>query len=129
MGNLTTAATTMDAIVQNNTKAVTNAATAFQGIALTSGTTSTPAPGDAGTFCADVSGNMATSVNGDGLRVRQRFATTVRLPGYAGGSADTAAVNAFLATNDPALGDTISCTTQSPGGFAGGVACTSPTLP
>jgi hypothetical protein len=134
MGNLTTAATTVDATVQNNTISVTPAATALQGIFVNSGTTSANAPTgrpeDAGTFCADISGNVASSVNADGLRVRQRFGTTVRLPGYGGGAADTAAVNAFLATKNPSLGDTISSTTQSPGSFAGGAAaCAAPTLP
>jgi hypothetical protein len=135
MGNLTTGSTTMDAIVQNNNIAVTNAATANAGILLTSGTTTTPL--DAGTFCADVSGNTAVSVNADGLRVRQRKGTTVRLPGYSGGTGpgDTTAVDAFLATNNPLLGDTINSTadfnppTSTGGGFVGGAACSSPTLP
>jgi hypothetical protein len=78
---------------------------ACQGIFLQAGTTSTPSPGDAGTFCAQVggtgAGNVASSVNGDGPRHRQRFATTVQLPGYGGGASDTSAVNAFLAANNP----------------------------
>jgi hypothetical protein len=90
-------------------------------------------PEDAGTFCAQIGGSgagkVASSVNVDGLRVRQRFGTTVRLPGYGGGATDTAAVNSFLAANNPALGDTISSSTQAPGSFAGGAACSAPTLP
>jgi hypothetical protein len=132
MGNLTTAATSMDAIVQNNNIAVTTTATALQGIFFNSGTTSADPPSgrpeDAGTFCADVSGNVASSVNADGLRLRQRFGTTVQLPGYAGGAADTSAVNTYLGNRNASLGDTISSTTQSPGGFAN-ANCDAPTLP
>jgi len=85
-------------------------------------------PGDAGTFCADVSGNVASSVNADGLRLGQRFATTVQLPGYAGGATDTAAVNSYLGARNASLGDTISSTTQSPGSFANATS-DAPTLP
>jgi hypothetical protein len=52
----------------------------------------------------------------------------VQLPGYAGGAADTTAVNTYLGNRNPSLGDTISSTTQSPGGFAN-ANCDAPTLP
>jgi hypothetical protein len=116
---ISTAATTVDVTIQSNNIAVT-AATAFDGIHVRSGTQS----GDQGTVCAQIggagAGNVSSSTAGDGLFVWQRFTTTVRLPGFPGGSAAT-----FLQGNNPALGDTTTAT----GTFTGGAACATPSLP
>ena len=55
-------------------------------------------------MCLDLggAGSLQNSITGSGkngsndFRVRQRFLTTVRLPGYGGGNQDTAAVVTFL---------------------------------
>ena len=72
---------------------------------------------------------MANSIAGSGanggtdFRVRQRFGTTVRLPGYGGGATDTAAVVAFIQGRNTGA-ETGSATVQAPGaGFVGGAAC------
>jgi hypothetical protein len=109
---------------------------ALQGILVTSGATSGPPPDD-GTVCADIggAGALANTVDGpdfggDLIRVRQRFSTFVRLPGYAGGATDTTAVANYLigrnTITDEAPNAKASATTQAPGSFItpGGGACT-----
>ncbi len=75
---------------------------------------------------------MANSLVGSGanggtdFRVRQRFSSTVRLPGYAGAATDTAAVVTFIQGRNTGA-ETGSATVQAPGpGFLGGAACASP---
>ncbi|HSK63419.1 MAG TPA: hypothetical protein VK893_06255, partial [Pyrinomonadaceae bacterium] len=89
------------------------------------------AGGDAGFLCIDIggAGALANTLGGSGangsedFRVRQRFSTTVRLPGYAGGNTDTAAVVAFIQGRNTGA-ETGSATVQAPGGgFVGGAAC------
>jgi hypothetical protein len=102
---------------------------ASNGILLNSGT----ATNDNGTTCADIGGSGANTLGGSGaggaddFRVRQRFATTVRLPGYGGTSTNTAAVVSFIQGQNTGS-ETGSATVQAPGGgFVGGAACaTSP---
>lgn len=62
----------------------------------------------------------------DDFRMRQRFNSTIRLPGYGGGVTDTAAVVAFVNGNN--ISTTGSATVNSPpgGGFVGGAACPTP---
>ena len=66
------------------------------------------------------------------IRLRQRFNTTIRLPGYAGANSDTTAVNNFVATNNdptgPTLAPTVSSVVNTPpgGGYVGGAACSTP---
>jgi hypothetical protein len=93
-------------------------------------------PSGAGSFlCADLGGAGAlantithslggTLVGGD-IRVRQRFAANVRLPGYTGGATDTTAVAAYL----DARNNEVSPSTASflDGSFVGGAACNQPT--
>ena len=92
--------------------------------------------GDDDTLCVDIggAGALANSLVGSGanggtdFRVRQRFSTTVRLPGYVGGATDTAAVVAFIQGRNTGA-ETGSATVQAPGpGFLGGGACASPAL-
>src|SRR5262245_10357321 len=70
----------------------------------------------------------AGSTFGD-FRLRQRQSTTVRLPGYAGGATDVAAVVAFGQLNNNLGGSPIgAASVNSPpgGGFIGGAACPVP---
>ncbi len=74
-------------------------------------------PGD------DGAGNLS---GGDDVRLRQRQSTAVRLPGYSGAATDGAAVQAFVAANNPSGGPTVATSISSPpgGGFAGtGTTC------
>ena len=62
-------------------------------------------------------------------QLRQRFATTIRLPGYSGANNDSAAVNTFVANNNTSPGvPTVSSAFNVPGGggYVGGAACTAP---
>ncbi len=86
---------------------------------------------DGGFTCAAITGNSlaGSAVAGlDDFRLRQRFNTTVRLPGYGGAAGDTAAVVAFVQGNNPGA-ETGSATVDFPatgGGFVGGAACPTP---
>jgi hypothetical protein len=74
-------------------------------------------------------GNMVGGAfkTGD-IRLRQRFLTTFRLPGYGGGQADTAAVVAFVQNNNTGVetGSAIANFPAGGSGFVGGAACAQP---
>jgi hypothetical protein len=98
---------------------------ALNGIQVNAGSTSTPA-NDKGTICADISGNTVASTSTH-IRLRQRFATTIALPGYGGQNNDNAAVQNYLAGRNNA--STYSAVNSVPtgGGFVnGGSGCTQP---
>ena len=96
------------------------------------------ATGDSGTMCLDLggAGSLANSIAGAGangssdFRVRQRFNTTVRLPGYLGTNQDTAAVVAFLQPRNNGNGTPSGQATVpvpfTGSGFVGGAGCTAP---
>jgi hypothetical protein len=99
---------------------------AINGIRVDAGATA----GDSGTLCAAVTGNTAAG-SGPGadtdIRLRQRFNTTIRLPGYGGANNDTTAVNSFVAGNN--AGTDVSSVHNvggGGGGFVGGAACPTP---
>ncbi len=135
--NVTTPGTngTMDATITNNT--VTEHATTAStqpGAFLNSGNTSGPPP-SANAVCYDLRNNTlggAGTNNGlgsDDFRVRQRFSTTVRLPGASAANlASTATILAFLQAQNTGV-ETGSVTNQAPGSFVGGAACASPNVP
>ncbi len=77
------------------------------------------------TFTHSLGGN---TIGGD-IRLRQRNDGTVRLPGYAGGATDTAAVAAYLEGRNTLVNRPPATATAESTGFAGGAACTQPTLP
>jgi hypothetical protein len=105
------------------------------GIRVNNGTAS----GDSFQTCAQIGGSAAALKNtltNSGItgsdsdyRVRQRFSTSVRLPGYSGTNTDTAAVVAFIDGNNtitaPAPGGTATVDALG-GGFVGGAACPLP---
>ncbi|HEX8362471.1 MAG TPA: Ig-like domain-containing protein [Longimicrobium sp.] len=85
---------------------------------------------DAHQVCADVRGNALAGSSAAGateFRLRQRFLTTVRIPGYVGANNDNAAVAAFVqANNGGATGAAANTVSTGGGGFVGGAGCTQP---
>jgi hypothetical protein len=114
----------MNATVTGNT--VKNpGAFAVNGIHASAGAT----VGDTGTMCIHINGNDVSGSSANGgteIRARQRFGTTVRLPGYGGANNDTTAVNTFISGQNS--GATTSSVVNVPGGggFIGGAACPTP---
>lgn len=99
------------------------------GIHLNAGTSA----GDAHPVCLDLSGNTLTGsgsggASGTDVRLRQRFLTTVRLPGYAGANDDNAAVVAFVQASNAGSPTGLAQNTVATGGggFVGGAACPQP---
>ena len=99
----------------------------MNGIQLNGGTV----PGDTYSICTSIggAGALANSVTGSGLnggtdiRVRQRQATTVRLPGYGGANNDNTAVQTFLSGINGGATSLAGNTVPTGGGFIGGAAC------
>jgi hypothetical protein len=135
-------APTINATITGNT--ISNPATAaLNGILVNAGASSTGNGGgpDAGTICAGIggAGALANAITGAGtngaadptatdFRLRQRFNTTVKLPGYLGTAGDTTAVVTYVKTNN-GVTPTGSATVNFPaggGGFVGGSACPTP---
>ncbi len=98
---------------------------AGNGIHLNAGTVDSPL--DQHQFCVQLSGNSMTGsglLGGTDFRLRQRQQTTVRLPGYAGGNTNTAAVVAFVQGNNGGTPTGSAAVNVPPGGgFVGGAAC------
>jgi hypothetical protein len=120
---------TLNATVTGNT--VANPGTfALNGIRLDAGATAGP-PADSGLTCLALTGNSVANSGllTDDIRLRQRFSTTIRLPGYAGANNDTAAVNAFVQANNGGVGTAVSSAHNVGGGgfgFVGGAPCIVP---
>jgi hypothetical protein len=111
---------TIDATIENNTVA-TSGALALAAITL-SGATNTS---DTIDFCVDIENNNASSTVADGIRVRHRQNSTVRMPGYIGTQYDTAAVISYIDGRNPATTDTITATSSGTGtGFTNGTCAT-----
>jgi hypothetical protein len=124
---------TLNATITGNT--IANPGTfAINGIHFQAGATAS----DNGLLCAVVTGNNATgaghpAVPDADIRLRQRFSTTIRLPGYAGASSDTTAVNSFVSGNNDPAGATPAPLVTSVhnvggggSGFVGGAVCPTP---
>jgi hypothetical protein len=107
------------------------------GIYLNGGTVS----GDTYAICAQIGGvgALANSISTSGkdnpappdndFRLRQRQATTVRLPGYGGANNDNTAAQNFIIANNSGDGAPVglaSNTVPTGGGFVGGGACAAP---
>lgn len=83
------------------------------------------------TNCIDVRANVVAGSGGagDDIRMRQRFASTVRLPGYAGAGTDVNAVASFLEGANGLPANAVSAEIEG-GAYAGGPAgCSPPILP
>lgn len=122
----------LNATISGNT--VSNPGTGglpMNGVHLNGGTV----PGDTYQICTDVGGAGALANNlvgsgangGTDFRLRQRQATTVRLPGYGGANNNDAAVVAFVqGRNTGGPSGLASNTVPTGGGFVGGAACPLP---
>jgi hypothetical protein len=97
---------------------------------------------DAGILCLEEANNNGNSVQGMGFatgndfNVSQRFATTMRLRGYTGGSTNTGAVQTYLQTTESNMAVNnvwLILANSSPGGgivnTPGGAQCTQPSVP
>ncbi len=126
-------------VTNNTVNTPGNVNTNFNGFHLNHGITSsgTP-PGDNFTSCLHISGNAltgsgagASSPNNQEFRLRQRIATTVRLPGYGGANNNDGTVVSFIrGQNTVTAGNgAASNTVPTGGGFIGGAACTQPSIP
>jgi len=102
--------------------------------------------GDNLNMCANIGGAGAlanvfthslggTPLPAGDIRVRQRFVTTVTLPGYGGSNSDNAAVVAYLAGRNTLVNSPTATATNEvgitpgAGGFVGGAACAQPIFP
>jgi uncharacterized repeat protein (TIGR01451 family) len=124
----------VNATVTNNSATVTDV-NSFDAFNLVAGSVST----DRGVMCLDLANNKGAASVGNDFTVRQRFITTMQLPGYTGANTNNAAVQTFLDVtnaNDP-LGPAndwfISNQISSGGGgfvnSPGGAACAQPSAP
>lgn len=112
--------------ILNNTVAQPDAF-GLNGLQLNIGATAT----DANFACADIRNNTLAGSGptvADDFRLRQRFNTTIKLPGYGGPANDTAAVVAFVQGNNFGPPDGGASGSGSGGGFIGGIPCVLPLL-
>ncbi|HEX8723304.1 MAG TPA: hypothetical protein VF736_21985 [Pyrinomonadaceae bacterium] len=144
-GNISAGGTTgtvgdINATVTNNTVSTANDAGSTQnGIHANLGTNASPSP-DTTFMCVNIQNNNAPNssddlsivtpgtLNGNDYLVRQRQATTMRLPGYGGSTTDTAAVETYIkGRNVNGASSTVAVATPSGGGgYVGGAACVQP---
>ena len=121
----------LNATVTGNTIAQPSSTSFFQnGFHLNAGVSSV-APSDAHNVCLTLSGNTMAGSGANGgtdFRLRQRFLTTVKLPGYAGANNDNAAVVAFVQANNPGAetGNAANTVSTGGGGYVGGAPCATP---
>lgn len=115
----------LNVTITGNTINATDALS-LNGIQVNGGSTSVGG-NDKGTICADISGNNVTSTSTN-IRLRQRFATTIRLPGYGGSNTDNTAVQNYLASRNTASTYSATNTVPTGGGFVGGASCTQSSL-
>jgi hypothetical protein len=103
------------------------------GIFMQSGAVDPPA--DSSPVCTDIGGSTAALRNSvtapfagtNAIRVRQRFATDMRIPGYPGAANDATAVATYIAGRNTIVSGAVTAATQAPGSLHGGAACTQPT--
>jgi methionine-rich copper-binding protein CopC len=132
---------TLHLTVQNNSFTHSDGTNSRQSVFVETGATSTNVFGqvDHHFVCLDLGSGGANTLQvsaenpPDGaFRVRQRFESTLRLPGYAGANNDNAAAIAFLSGLNGAVAGTATndrTTFPAGGGFVGGAACNAPVLP
>jgi hypothetical protein len=120
----------IDATVTGNSVKNPDPTLGLNGIRFDAGATAGP-PVDDGVICAAVTGNDATGTGVAGaadIRLRQRFATTIRVPGYSGANSDDVAVETFVRANNTGtpVVDATNNVAGGGGGFTGGAACPLP---
>jgi hypothetical protein len=124
---------TLNATVRSND--IANPGTSafpMNGVMLNAGTNT----GDAHQVCLDLggAGSLANAITGSGafggtdFRLRQRFLTTVKLPGYAGTSSNNAAVVTFEQGRNGGAptGSAANTVSTGGGGFVGAASCPQP---
>ena len=121
---------TLNLTVTGNAVSELVSASSREGFFLNAGSTSTNVFGgvDSHSVCLALTGNSLVhgpSATTD-VRLRQRFGTTVRLPGYAGANTDVAAVQAFVSGNNSGASVLANVAVPPGGGFVGGAACPQP---
>jgi hypothetical protein len=88
--------------------------------------------GGAGTLRNTLTHSLGGTMAAGDIRIRQRFVTTVTLPGYAGANNNDAAVVAYLAGRNTLVNSPTATATNEvgitagAGGFVGGAACAQP---
>lgn len=126
---------TLNLTVTGNTVSELVSASSREGFFLNAGAFSPNVFGtaDSHNVCLDLggAGGLANSLtHGPAVvadyRLRQRFATTVRLPAYAGANNDTGAVVAFVSARNGGATGTAQATVPPGGGYVGGAACPQP---
>jgi hypothetical protein len=121
---------TLNLTVTGNTVAELVNPSSREGFFLNAGAFSSNVFGatDSHTVCLALSGNTFTQGPSAiaAIRLRQRFATTVRLPGYAGANTDVAAVQLFVSANNGGASANAQATVPPGGGYVGGAACPQP---
>jgi hypothetical protein len=126
---------TLNLTVTGNTVAELVEPSSREGFFLNAGTSDPNSLGaaDSHTVCLSLGGagslaNVLThgpSASAD-YRLDQRFATTVRLPGYEEASNDTGAVAAFVSARNGSASGSVQATVPPGGGYVDGAACPQP---
>lgn len=114
---------TINTTINSNSINTASTTSPFNGLLVQAGAAS----GDGGIICANITNNILlnsgnnSSASSTDFRLRQRFNTTINLPGYVGGNTNTAAVVSFVQSQ----GNTGSgSATVDTNGFTGaGTAC------
>ncbi len=120
-----------NATVTGNT-VVLSATNPNNGIFMQSGAVDPPA--DSSPVCTDIGGSTAAlrnsvtapNVASNAIRVRQRFSTDMRIPGYPGPANDSGQVATYIAGRNTVVSGPVTAATQAPGSLHGGAACTQP---
>ncbi len=119
-------ASTLNATILNNTIAQPDVF-GLNGLQVNLGA----AAADANFACLDIRNNTLAGsgpLAGDDFNLRQRFNTTIKLPGYAGAANDSSTVIAFVQGNNLGLPDGAASVSGRGGGFQGGSPCVLPLL-
>ena len=126
---------TLNMTVTGNTSTHSDGTNSREGFFLNNGSASPNIFGvpDAHYVCLTLGGAGAlrnTLTHGPGapddFRLRQRFNSTIRLPGYGGAATDTAAVVTFVNGNNTSTTGTATVNSPPGGGFVNGAACPLP---
>ncbi len=121
---------TLNGTVRGNTANTFDAINGLHGLHVDMGITT----GDAGSVCLDAGGALADrnhltlagneAAGGADIRVRRGQAVNLRMPGYAGGADDDAAVTTYLSGRNDVT--TLNVTSPGTGTYSGGGACPLP---
>ncbi len=119
----------LNATVTGNT-VVLSASNPNNGIFMQSAALDTDTP----QVCVDIGGSTAALRNsvtapnagGNAIRVRQRFGSDMRIPGYPGPANDSTQVATYIQGRNTIVSGLVTAATQAPGSLHGGAACVQP---